>query len=126
MTCFWDSILSSLSKEDFEILGHKSRLSREHFIQDLKNKNTLINTKWCGEELREQEKKEHFEAVKCYNIKGIRNGHWTSICDSFLLLIAHLYRVNIKHRYLNTNISYTVINPRKTLSFKSNTGHFSR
>ena len=126
MTCFWDSILSSLNNEDFKLLGHKSKLSRENFIKDLKNKNTLISTKWCGNELREQEKKEHFEAVKCYNIKKIRGGHLTSICDSFLLLISHLYRVNINHRYLNVDISYSVDNPRRTLSFKSNRGHFSR
>ena len=68
MTCFWDSILTSLNKDDFKILGHETKLNRVDFIQDLKNKNTLISTKWCGKELKEQEKREHFEAIKCYNI----------------------------------------------------------
>ena len=124
MTCFWDSILTSLNKDDFKILGHETKLNRVDFIQDLKNKNTLISTKWCGKELKEQEKREHFEAIKCYNIKGIGRGHLTSICDSFLLLIAHLYKVNINHQYLSTNVSYTIDDARKTLSFKSNKGHF--
>ena len=124
MTCFWDSILASLNKDDFKILGHGAKLNRVNFIQDLKNKNTLISTKWCGKELKDQEKKEHFAAIECYNIKGIAQGHLTSICDSFLLLIAHLYKVNIKHKYLDTDITYSVKESRKTLSFKSNKGHF--
>ena len=126
MTCFWDSILSRLSIEDFKLLGHAKKLGREEFIKALKNKNCMVKTKWLGNELREQEKKEHFEAIKCYNIKGIYNGHLTSICDSFLLLISELLNVNINHRYLNTNITYTTPNKvRKTLHFKSNKGHFS-
>ena len=77
--------------------------------------------------LKEQEKKEHFEAIKCYNIKGIRNGHLTSICDSFLLLLCHLLNINIHHKYLNTNIVYsTPKTVRKTLYFRSNRGHFTR
>ena len=126
MTCFWDSILTRLSVEDFKLLGHNKKLGREEFIKTLKNKNCMVKTKWLGNELSEQEKKEHFEAIKCYNIKGIYNGHLTSICDSFLLLISELLNVNINHRYLNTNIIYSTPNKvRKTLHFKSNNGHFS-
>ena len=57
MTCFWDSILSRLSIEDFKLLGHNKKLGREEFIKALKNKNCMVKTKWLGNELREQEKK---------------------------------------------------------------------
>lgn len=127
MTCYWDSILSCMTIDDFKYLGHNRKLNREGFIQALKNKNCLTNTLWQGQVIKKQEKLEHFEAIKCYNIKGIYSGHWTSICDSFLLLISHVLNVNIVHRYLNTDIKY--IQPRKarkTLFFKSNRGHFSR
>uniref|UniRef100_A0A6C0CSR3 Uncharacterized protein n=1 Tax=viral metagenome TaxID=1070528 RepID=A0A6C0CSR3_9ZZZZ len=126
MTCFWDSILSCLTIEDFKLLGSDRKLKREELILSLKNKNCLTDTLWQGNKLREQEKKEHFEAVKCYNIKGIYKGHLTSICDSFLLLLCHVLKLNINHRYLNTNINYRIEGARKTLSFKSNRGHFSR
>ena len=72
-------------------------------------------------------KKEHFEAVKNYNVNGIKNGHLTSICDSFLLLICDLLNVNIEHKYLHNVINYkTKKKCRKILKFKSNKGHFSR
>ena len=127
MTCFWDSITSCLTIEDFELLGVNKKLNREELIQQLKNKNCLVDTLWQGKSLKEQEKKEHYEAIKCYNIKGIYNGHLTSICDSFLLLLSHLLNIKIQHRYLNTNIIYcTPKTVRKTLHFRSNRGHFSR
>jgi hypothetical protein len=127
MTCFWDSITSCLTIEDYKFLGLNKKLKREELIETLKKRNCLVDVLWEGSELRLQEKKEHFEAVKCYNIKGIYNGHLTSICDSFLLLISHLFHVNIIHKYLNTNISYKTKNkPRKTLHFRSNRGHFTR
>jgi len=127
MTCFWDSIISCLTIEDFKLLGVNKKLNREGLIQQLKNKNCLVDTLWQGKPLKEQEKKEHYEAIKCYNIKGIYNGHLTSVCDSFLLLLSHLLNINIQHKYLNINISYCTSNPvRKTLYFKSNKGHFSR
>jgi hypothetical protein len=128
MTCFWDSILASLNKEDAHILGintmHKNKTI---FIQRLKEKNKLVDVLWQGKPLRMQEKKEHFEAVKNYNVNGIKNGHLTSICDSFLLLICDLLNVNIEHKYLNNTIQYqTQKKCRKILKFKSNNGHFSR
>ena len=102
MTCFWNSILASLNSEDARILGintmHKNNAI---FIQKLKEKNKLVDVLWQGGKLKDQEKKEHFEAVKNYNINGIKNGHLTSICDSFLLLICDLLSVNIEHKYLN-------------------------
>ena len=126
MTCFWDSILSSLNQEDFNLLGEKKKTNRIEFIKILKNKNKLTNTLWQNKPLKNQEKKEHFEAIKNYNISGIRNGHLTSICDSFLLLICDLLKINIEHRFLNTTIIYSISNFRKTVRFKSNKGHFSR
>ena len=127
MTCFWDSILASMTTDDFILLGVNNRLSRVQFIQTLKNKNKITNVLWEGTPLREQEKKEHFEAIKDYNIGQIHNGHLTSICDSFLLLLCDLLQVNIEHQYLCKVIKYS--NPqkvRKTLRFRSNRGHFSK
>ena len=126
MTCFWDSILSSLNKDDFKLLGEQKKPNRNTFIKVLKEKNKITNTLWQGKQLRNQEKKEHFEAIKDYNISGIRNGHLTSICDSFLLLICDLLKINIEHMFLNVNIKYNIENARKTLRFKSNKGHFSK
>ena len=106
MTCFWDSILASINQEDFQLFGEK-KMNKQQFIQKLKDKNKVSDTLWQNQPLRNQEKKEHFEAIKEYNISGIRDGHLTSICDSFLLLICDLLKINIEHRFLNNVIKYS-------------------
>tara|TARA_B100001057_G_C22841671_1_gene947337 strand:- start:2054 stop:2440 length:387 start_codon:yes stop_codon:yes gene_type:complete len=127
MTCFWDSITSSLLDEDYKILGINR--NREKLILKLKEKNKIVNTLWQGKQLSQKEKHEHFDAIKSYNIAKINNGHLTSICDSFLLLICDLLKITIEHRFLNITIIYTShshSNSRKTLRFKSNNHHFWR
>jgi hypothetical protein len=125
MTCFWDGVFRSLNEEDKTILGLDKICKRENIIKVLMERNCIVNTLWQGEELREQEKKEHFQAVKDYDVRKIYGGHWTSTCDSFLLLICQVLKVDISHRYLNTMISYKYSGKaRKVLKFKSNRGHF--
>jgi hypothetical protein len=127
MTCYWDSIISSLTKEDYALIGLNHKPRREKFIEKLKEKNKLISSLWQGNKLNKKEQEEHKEAIECYNIKGIYNGHLTSICDSFLLLICDLMKLSIEHKFLNNNIKYSSLEPsRKTLYFKSNRGHFQR
>ena len=71
------------------------------------------------------EKDEHFTAIKVYDINGIKNGHLTSVCDSFLLLLCEIFDISITHKFMNTNIMYENIHKsRKTLKFTSNSGHF--
>ena len=68
MTCYWDSIISSLTKEDYALIGFNNIPRREIFIEKLKEKNNLINALWQGKSLTKKEQEEHMEAIKCYNI----------------------------------------------------------
>ena len=126
MTCFWDGILQALDTSDFQVVGCNNRLNRRQLIDLLKNKNVEIeDVTWNGKKLTKQEMKEHFQAIKDYNINNINQGHLCSSCDSFLLLICQLFNVNIKHLYMNVNIEYQNEKiQRKTLNFASNHGHF--
>lgn len=129
MTCFWDAIMASLNHEDYLLLNFKSKPSITAFIDRLKSKNvksTLV--KWNNQNISNQELNEHYEAIKCYNTAKIRNGHLTSICDSFLLLLSHLLNIGIDHKFLNRfPITYrNVRNNRKILKFKNNRGHFEK
>lgn len=126
MTCFWDGILQALDTSDFQVVGCNNRLNRRQLIDLLKNNNVEIeDVTWNGKKLTKQEMKEHFEAIKDYNINSINQGHLCSSCDSFLLLICQLFNVNIKHLYMNVNIEYQNEKiQRKTLNFASNHGHF--
>ena len=126
MTCYWDSIRDSLTLDDYNKLGINQKPNIKQFIITLQNKNKLVqNVLWQGNEFRNQEIAEHFEAVKNYNINEIQNGHLTSVCDSFLLLLCELLEISIEHKYLNNVIYYkNKKHSRKTLYFKSNNGHF--
>ena len=126
MTCFWDGILQALDNSDFQVVGCNNRLNRQQLINLLKTKNVEIqDVTWNGMKLTPQEIKEHYEAIKSYDINKINNGHLCSSCDSFLLLICQVLKVDISHRYLNTMISYKYSGKaRKVLKFKSNRGHF--
>lgn len=126
MTCFWDGILQALDNSDFQVVGCNNRLNRQQLINLLKTKNVEIeDVTWNGKKLTKQEMKEHYEAIKTYNIDGINRGHLCSSCDSFLLLICQVFNVNIKHSYINVDIEYKNQKvQRKTLQFASNHGHF--
>ena len=126
MTCYWDAILSALTVEDFKYIGKSKKMGRKEFIQWLKSKNSKVNNVlWQGTILTEQEKVEHHQAIKGYDIGRIGGGHLTSTCDSFLLLICEVFRINIRHRFLGNAINYANSKgARKTLSFSSNRGHF--
>ena len=129
MTCFWDSIISSLTTEDNTILEIDIQASKQTFIEKLKTLNKKTTTLWQNFPLREQEKNEHFLAIQVYDPEKINEGHLTSVCDSFLLLLCDLLHINIEHRYLNmTNVLYSCYNgnPRKTWKFQSTRGHFSK
>lgn len=125
MTCFWDGIMKSLNQSDFNFIKEK-KINNLELIKMLKKRVKMMkNVLWQGESLREQEINEHIEAIKEYKINGIPNGHLTSVCDSFLLLICELFKVNIIHRYMNIEIKYTnKEQSRKTIHYSSNNGHF--
>lgn len=126
MTCYWDSVFSQLDLEDYKFIGTDKSNNIQDLIRLLKSKNKYVdNVTWQKEKLSFNEKKEHYTAIDVYDIKGIKNGHLTSVCDSFLLLVCELFNVSIHHRFLNTNIMYdNLLQSRKTLEFSSNGGHF--
>ena len=71
MTCFWDGILQALDTTDFQTVGCNNGLNRNQLIDLLKNKNVEIeDVTWNGHKLTKQEMKEHFEAIKSYDING--------------------------------------------------------
>jgi hypothetical protein len=121
--------MSSLNKEDYNLLGFTKKPNTTTFITELKHKNKIVHTLWQGQVLSDKEKKEHYNAIEIYDVSLINNGHLTSTCDSFLLLICELLQLNITHNYLQqTLIHYNYskqINTRKTLKFQSTRGHFS-
>lgn len=126
MTCFWNGILKSLKKDDFDFIGHNMIKDPIHFIHFLKkNKKRMINVKWQNSHIKTKEINEYLKWIETYDINKINNGHLTSICDPFLLLISEIFCVNIVHYYNDIEIQYNNIKKnRKTLVFSSSNNHF--
>ena len=124
MTCYWSGILNALNRNDFERICKKSPKCEEliRFLQQHNTKEHQIT--WNGKLLTAQEKEENYIAVRDYNIGGIRRGHLCSSCDYFLFLIAEVFQTNIDHYYLGRLMKYKNIAAKRTMTFKSNKGHF--
>tara|TARA_B110000967_G_scaffold209266_2_gene264660 strand:+ start:1337 stop:1726 length:390 start_codon:yes stop_codon:yes gene_type:complete len=125
MTCFWDGIMRSLNQNDFELINEK-KINNVEFIKMLKRRKIpMTHVLWENQNLLDSEIKEHLLTIEEYDLNGISNGHLTSSCDSFLLLICELFKVNIEHMYMIHTIKYTNTKEvRKTLYYSSNDKHF--
>ena len=127
MTCFWNAILATLTKNEKEVLGMTSSTPIILVRQlKIKSRQTSINNIiWNNKLLSNQELNEHKEAIKEYKSNGIYNGHLCGTCDSFLILLCYLLGWHIHHRYTSYPITYMRKNyVKRTVYFKSNRGHF--
>ena len=125
MTCFWDGIISSLDKDDLNILGLAERPRPGQLVTRLKQLNRKTpGIYWESKPLHFNEIEENYIHVRDFAHQSIHNGYLCSICDPFLCLICQLLKVNINHTYLNNTVHYTINNSRKTFHYSSNRGHF--
>lgn len=126
MTCFWDGIIAVLQEHQL-ISGFPP--TPHQLATFLKQNNRLTtNVTWQGSTLTNKQMNENYEHVRNYDISQIRNGYLCSTCDPFLLLIAQLFRINIKHEYVNSFINYKYkcsCGKTPVLRFRSDMGHFS-
>ena len=125
MTCFWNAIISSLKDEDKKILNVNGRIFPKRMVEILKSKNQETNNvTWNNEKLKEQQIKENIEHIKELDINKISNGYLCSTCDPFLILLAEILKVKIKHNYNDTVIIYNNIEKeRRTINLCSDRGH---
>ena len=124
MTCFWDNIIASLTKDDYNFIGYK-KMNNLIFVKFLINMNEETkNISWNHIPLTSKQIQENLDHIDNFDSNLIENGYLCSTCDPFLCLICHLFQINITHTFMKTTIYYTIPNPRKTLHFKSNFSHF--
>ena len=124
MSCFWNALLMRLPNKYKE----KHNINNIQNLYDyMKNNNKKIRMiKINNQPLTSQFKDECFIAVNNHN-DPLNGGYWCSTADPFLLLYCYLFKVSIKHRYINNVIYYE--NTKKycddILNFKSSHNHFS-
>jgi hypothetical protein len=134
MSCFWQGVTQALAKAG--LLRHNP--SPAEFSKFLRDNNALTpGVQWQGAALPDQVLQENFERVaSCdgrQNSNEITNGYLTSSCDPFLLLVSHLFEVDITHEiegsaaWARGTIHYRAKADRSAvhhLRFGSSTGHF--
>lgn len=125
MSCFWDTLLNRIKKEDIHTILSLHNPTPKDFVTALKNKNiSTENVLYGGIELSKQMKEENIEHIKEYDSNTITNGYLCSTCDPFLLLITELFQIEINHHYNKTLINYQhKINNKYTIKIQSNKGH---
>lgn len=132
MTCFWNGTIAALNKNHMKQIfryNHNRKPSPTELANLLKIHATeTTDVLWNGQELSIKLLQENLDWIKEYDVSKIGRGHDTSICDPFLLLMCHLFKVNIIHDYNGVMINYVhksfAIGNSGVLRFKSNRGHF--
>lgn len=116
MTCVWDGLLNGL----------KIPLNRKDFIEHLKINNCKtpeikykINNSIMI--ISDKQLDENYQAIKTLSIG---DGYLCSICDPLFFIVSKLFKVNIHHMYLSSNIEYIFEDQQNSLYFQSNRGHF--
>ena len=127
MSCFWDSLIKSISNEDLNSYfdNNKVRTNPHNLATILKNVNRkTVNVLWNDTKLSEKMLEENVEAINSYDINQVQNGYYCSTCDPFLLLLADYLEITIIHNYNNHIMNYTnKINNRYTIKINSDNGH---
>ena len=125
MSCFWDTLLSRIKKDDIQTILSLHNPTPKDFANTLKNKNIPTdNVLWMGEEITQQMKEENIEHIEGYDSSTIPNGYLCSTCDPFLLLITELFQLAIIHHYNKTIINYQhKTNIKYTITIHNNKGH---
>ena len=125
MSCFWDTLLSRIKKDDIQTILSLHNPTPNDFANTLKNKNIPTdNVLWETKELSKEEKEENMKHINDYDITTIPNGYLCSTCDPFLLLITELFQIEILHHYNNTIINYKhQLENKYTITIHNNKGH---
>lgn len=128
MTCFWDGIMSKLPQNDVaKYLGDVT--SKITFIELLKKRSRVVNINdvfWNDTLISVQEISEYKTWIDEYDTTKITQGHDTSVCDPFLVLICHIFICDIDHEYRGVVVRYrnASSNGKKKIYFASDAGHF--
>jgi len=105
MSCFWDSLVQKLGKEDMQ----QNNIQNPQQLVDYLKINNIItdNVLWNNEKLLQKQKIENKEHIINYDKNTISQGYLCSTCDPFLLLLCELFQITIKNNFNGNQITYT-------------------
>lgn len=123
MTCVWDSLILGLRHANVHDAQDKTPLT---FIQYLKQHNIPVRDVRVNDHaLREQEVTENYDAIKQLEETNLTMGYLCSASDPVLLLVSSLFNVNIRVRFVSSDIAYTVPHATHELHLSNTRTHMS-
>ncbi len=119
MSCFWVGLIKAL--HDLNLLKNITPI---HFLKIIKIFNKKVSNVTCnGEKLTSKQKQENYDRI--VEITTINDGYDCSGCDPVLILICHVYNIDITHKFNGTIINYAyTCNSNHTITIHSNKTHF--
>lgn len=115
-----------LTQEDKIFLTGISNPSVTRLITSLKSKNLCVcDVKWQGERIAHKLSNEHCKHIHAYDPRDAPNGYLMGSCDPFLVLLAHILKVNIRFNFAGNTINYTTSDAKRVLNFSSSKTHFN-
>jgi len=124
MTCFWTGLIKAITPQLITTVL-KCNPSPQYFINALKQHNHMnYHVNWQDSPISQQQKEEIFIHIQEYDVSKIYDGYFCSCCDPFIILISHVFQININHTFNGYLIKYTIDNPKGTINIFSNMGHF--
>ncbi len=118
--------MRSLDLGDFYFaeVGLKPLTARQLALFFIKHNRVTPDVRCNGNPLTISQLQENFTAVNELDIETIGDGYLCSTQDPFLCLVSQIFRVDIQHDYNGVVISYSVMNSRKTIRYRSDSNHF--
>lgn len=124
MSCFWDALIRELSEEEAARAGVQGVSSPRDFVERLKALQPFVMTRWQGQELTEQQRAENAAAIAQYDSSTTGDGYGCGSSDPFLLLVAHVAGVHIRHRTPYGAFEYMSMHPdARWMELVSDNGH---
>lgn len=120
MSCVWDAILLALKHHKLV----KAKTNIDTLVQYVKAQNTLVNNiLWNGESFTDKQVTENYERIK--ELRHVNNGYLCSSCDPLLILICHIYGINIVHHIMGHIMTYQQRDKSGIqINFESDNEHF--
>ena len=126
MSCYWDALMRELNDDEVARAGLAGVSEAAEFALRLQRlgAHSFVLTKWQGRDLPEQARRENAAAVQAYDPADVNNGYLCGSCDPFLLLVAHVAGVHIRHCSLHGTFEYTSMLPSaRWIHLHSDAGH---
>lgn len=123
MTCVWDSLILGLQHA---AVRDAQDMTPAVFVKHLKQHNMPVrDVRVNGYVLREREVAENQEAVRELKEDNLSVGYLCSSSDPVLILVSYLFNVNIRVRFVSTDIAYSISNATHELHLSNSHTHIT-